>query len=143
MKKIDIKQVCEAYNTARVQNQGKKFSPEKAKQVLINFGISGNLAKKMISNSTLFQRSQRENQGKGNFKCLIFPYSSIHITWFENWIYPVKKEEKKQFSSFEEECAEYLKNQGYELKKCLGFDEERFAKENPEMYKSYLIYEKI
>lgn len=141
-KRINIKEVCEAYNTARTQNPGKKFSPELAKQVLINFGISKNLAKKMISNPTLFQRTQRENQGKGNFKCLIFPYSPVHVSWFENWIYPTKKEEKK-FDSFEEECAEYLKNQGYKLKRCLGFDEKRFAEENPELYEAYLTYEEV
>lgn len=34
-----------------------------------------------------------------------------------------------------------LKEQGYIIQKPVGFNEELFKKENPELYKKYVIYE--
>ena len=43
----------------------------------------------------------------------------------------------------EENAVKLLKEQGYQLKKCVGFDLERFQKECPQIYQQYLKYEYI
>lgn len=84
--------------------------------------------------------------GRGRHVGYIFPYNPVHKSWFENWIYP-KHSEKTQISEkdkdFESECAAYLKQQGYKLKRCIGFDEESFKKDYPQLYQKYLIYENV
>jgi hypothetical protein len=146
-KKINVDQVCEAYNKARVQNMGKKGNSEYIINILKSFGVSGAIAKRMIGESALFQQFHRENAGRGNHKGYIFPQTPVHVSWFQNWIYG-KKEETPKISikkdeNFEAECASYLKQQGYQLKKCIGFDEEAFKKDYPQLYTKYLIYENI
>jgi hypothetical protein len=147
MEKINEESICEAYNKARMQHIGHKQSPEQVKEILKSFGISGSLCRKMLSNSTLFNKSKRENAGKGRHLCYIFSYQPIHVSWFKNWLYPpIENKESsinKKDRSFEEECAAYLKQQGYQLKKCTGFDEDAFKKDYPQLYEKYLIYENV
>lgn len=145
--RINVESVCEAYNKARMQHIGHKQSPEQVKEILKSVGISGSLCKKMLANPTLFNKSKREGLGKGKFLCYIFSYQPVHVSWFKNWLYPPteKKESSinKKGMSFEEECAQYLRNQGYKLKKCVGFDEDAFKKDYPQLYEKYLIYENV
>lgn len=147
MEKINVESVCEAYNKARMQHIGHKQSPEQVKEILKSVGISGSLCKKMLSNSTLFNKSKRENAGKGRHLCYIFSYQPIHVSWFKNWLYPpIENKESsinKKDRSFEEECAAYLRNQGYKLKKCVGFDEDQFKADYPQLYQKYLIYQDV
>jgi len=147
-KRINVEAVCEAYNSARMQNQGKQNSPEKVVEILKSSGISENLARRMISNSTLFERFSRKIEGKrGNFKSLRFSYNPIHVSFFKNWLYEKKSSSPIQkpanTTSLEEDCVKYLKEAGYQLRKCIGFDEDSFKKDYPELYQKYLRYESI
>jgi hypothetical protein len=139
--RIDVKQVCESYNKARTQNVGRKGSSSFMINTLKTFGISGNVARKMIVEPTLFQSFHREGAGRGNYKGYIWPNNPVHISWFQNWLYGDKKEKKDL--PFEEECINYLKARGYEIKRCVKFDEDRFAEEHSDLYKKYLVYECI
>lgn len=145
-KKINTEEVSTKYNLVRDKNKGKKFSNEQVIKLLKEGGLSGNIAMKIVSNPTLLQQFKREGMGRGKHIGYIFPYNPIHKTWFENWIYPPKHSEPKisaKDKDFESECATYLKQQGYQLKKCIGFDEEAFKKDYPQIYQKYLIYESI
>jgi hypothetical protein len=100
----------------------------------------------MMRESILLTPCKRENAGKGNYKGFIFPLTPVHISWFENWLSDKKETPKvsiEKDGDFESECAEYLKSKGYQLKKCLGFDEDAFKKDYPQIYQKYLIYESI
>jgi hypothetical protein len=145
MEKINLEKVCAAYNTARNENVGKKMPREMVINILKSHGISGSLAIKMIRNDTLFTRFQRENCGKGKHIGFIWPSTPIHINILRKWLYPPVEThpETKKNLSFEEECAEYLRKQGYQLKKCVGFDEDSFKKDYPQLYERYLIYENV
>jgi hypothetical protein len=145
MEKINLEKVCAAYNTARNENVGKKMPREMVINILKSHGISGSLAIKMIRNDTLFTRFQRENYGKGKHIGFIWPSTPIHINILRKWLYPPveTQPETKKNLSFEEECAEYLRKQGYQLKKCVGFDEDSFKKDYPQLYEKYLIYENV
>jgi hypothetical protein len=146
-KKINTEEVSAKYNSVREANKGRKFSNEQVIKLLKEAGLSGSMAIKIAANSTLLQQFRREGQGRGKHIGYIFPYNPINKIWFENWIYP-KHSEKPKFSidkdkDFESECATYLKQQGYQLKRCVGFDEDAFKKDYPQIYQKYLIYENV
>lgn len=52
-----------------------------------------------------------------------------------------KKKPANKVTTSEEEALAVLANKGYQIRKCVGFDLDRFAKENPVLYKKYLKYE--
>ena len=143
--KINIEEVCKCYNNARTQNSGRKGGSEWVFNILHSFGLSNNMAKRIIREPTLLIPCKREHPGKGNYKGYAFPCTPVHVSWFENWLN--KKETPKisveKDENFEVECATYLKQQGYQLKKCIGFDEDKFSKDYPQLYAKYLIYENV
>ena len=144
--KINTEEVSARYNLVRDKNKGKKFSNEQVIKLLKEAGLSGVMASKIVANPTLLQKFKREGMGRGNHIGYMFPYNPIHKTWFENWIYPPHSEKSKvseKDADFESECATYLKQQGYQLKKCVGFDEESFKKDYPQLWSKYLIYEEV
>lgn len=145
--KIDVKEVCRAYNEARDENKGKKGGSSWVYEILKKKGLSISMIKRIIREPTLLTPFHRENAGKGNYKGYIFPYDPINIIWFQNWISgnisSSKKEEPKKDISFEEECAEYLRKQGYKLKKLVGFDEDAFKRAYPQLWEKFLIYEEV
>lgn len=142
MKKINTEEVSKQYNIVRGQNAGKKFHFEQVINLLKEAGISGSMAAKIVANSTLLNKFNIEGKGRGKHVGYTFPYTPVHQSFFANWIYP-PKEVKKKFDSFEDECADYLKKQGYQLKRCVGFDEESFKKDYPQLWEKYLIYENV
>jgi len=146
-KKINTEEVSAKYNLVRDKNKGKKFSNEQVVKLLKEAGLSGSIAIKIVANPTLLQQFKIEGMGRGKHIGYIFPYNPVHKSWFENWIYPPRSEKPKvsveRDKDFESECAAYLKQQGYQLKKCIGFDEEAFKKDYPQIYVKYLIYENV
>ena len=146
-KKINTEEVSAKYNSVRDKNKGKKFTNEQVVKLLKEAGLSGSMAAKIVANNTLLQQFRREGCGRGKHIGYIFPYNPIHKAWFENWIYPPHSEKPKisveKDKDFESECAAYLKQQGYQLKRCVGFDEDSFKKDYPQLWSKYLIYEEI
>lgn len=55
----------------------------------------------------------------------------------------MKKVQAKCSALSEQDAISILQKAGYELRKCVGFDLEKFAREQPIMYKRYLKYENI
>lgn len=141
MERINVEKACAGYNTARTANAGRKMSREQVINILKENGISGVLAKKMAQSSTLFTTYKRENCGKGKHIGYIWPTTPIHMSIFRNWLYPKKDVvvDKKE-SSFEDECVAYLKEKGYTLKRVIGFNEDKFKQDYPQLYQKYLIY---
>lgn len=145
-KKINAEEVSAKYNSVREANKGRKLSNEQVIKLLKEEGLSGSMAARIVANDTLLQRFKREGCGRGKHIGYIFPYSPVYRTWFENWIYPKHSEKPKIIDKgrdFESECATYLKQQGYQLKKCVGFDEDAFKKDYPQIWSKYLIYEEV
>ena len=146
-KKINTEEVSAKYNSVRENNKGKKFSNEQVVKLLKEAGLSGSMAAKIVANNTLLQQFKREGMGRGKHIGYIFPYNPVHKTWFENWIYPKHSEKPRipvdKDKDFESECAAYLKQQGYQLKKCVGFDEEAFKRDYPQIWSKYLIYKEV
>lgn len=144
MEKINVEKVCSGYNLARDKHAGRKMPAEDVVRILKENGVSETISKRMLRNSTLFTRYKRENVGKGLHYGYIWPSTPIHINLVRNFLYPPVEEKKTtSLKSFEEECAAYLKQQGYQLKKFVGFDEDAFKKDYPQIYQKYLIYEQV
>jgi len=142
MERIDVEKVCASYNTARTANAGRKMPREQVVNILKENGISGALAKKMAQSPTLFTTYKRENCGRGKHIGYIWPTNPVHMNIIKNWIYPVKKDvvANKKETSFEDECVAYLKEKGYTLKRVIGFNEDKFKQDYPQLYQKYLIY---
>ena len=144
MEKLNVEKICAGYNASREKNAGRKMPAELVIKILKESGISDNLSKRMLRSSTLFTRYKRENAGKGVHYGYIWPSTPIHINLIKSFLYPSTKVTPKKAQSFEEECIQYLKNQGYTgFKKPVGFDEDAFKKDYPQLWEKYLIYEKV
>ena len=145
--KVTPEMLCKVYNTLRQQRAGQKLVSEQLMNLLHKEGgISKWIVDKMLQTPTFFTKVKRDG-GKGKCIGYMFQYDPVHINLFKNWLKnqksgPSKKEEKKELS-FEEECVEYMRNQGYALQKCIGFDESSFKKDYPQLYQKYLRYEKV
>lgn len=142
--KVSAESLCKAYNTLRQEKVGQKLVGNQVDELLSKNGVSKWIIKKMLQSPIFFTKVKRE--GKGNCIGYMFQYNPVNIHLFETWLkdqksVPSKKEEKKL--SFEEECVQYLANQGYVLQKCIGFDESAFKKDYPQLYQKYLRYEKV
>lgn len=93
MERINVKLLCEQYNSALKQNQNKKFTSSEIKEVLKSFGVSGSMIKRIIANEKLLIPFKYEGGvGKGNFRGYSFPEKPRYIEWFQNWLYPPKKD---------------------------------------------------
>lgn len=143
--KVTPESLCKAYNTLRQEKGGQKLIGSQVEDLLSKEGISRWIVTKMLQNPTFFTKVKRE--GKGKCVGYIFQHDPVHISIFKNWLKDQKsvskKEETKKTLTLEEECVQYLANQGYVLQKCVGFDEESFKKDYPQLYQKYLKYEKV
>ena len=140
--KVNPKSLCEAYNTCRQELVGRKLVGENIYNALVKKDIPKWIVTRMLQVPTLFTKAQREGK-KGGY---MFSYSPVNIAWFEKWFpeqHTRKAKETPKQTTMEEDCVEYLLGQGYKLQKCVGFDEERFRKEHPDIYQRYLKYEVI
>jgi len=142
--KVTAEGLCKAYNTLRQERVGQKMFGEQIESLLSKEGVTKWIIRKMLQSSTFFTKVKQE---KGKCIGYMFQYNPVNIHLFENWLKDQKstskKEEVKPTLSFEEECVQYLVNQGYTLQKCVGFDEDSFKKDYPQLYQKYLRYEKI
>ena len=145
--KVTPESLCKAYNTLRQEKVGQKLIGSQVENFLTKEGISRWIVTKMLQNPTFFTKVKREG---GQGKCIGYMFQSnpVHISLFKNWLkdqksVSSKKEEVKKTSTLEEDCVVYLRNQGYILQKCVGFDEKAFKEDYPQLYQKYLRYEKV
>ena len=147
--KVNVDEVCQTFNTLRQENLHKKFSPEEIKTLLAKNGI-GNAVFRRMSQLNFFRT--RSVPGKGNCKEYAFTDCPIYLGQFKKVYEDIRSSRRKQKAGepsgmrenlTEESALKLLKSRGYQLKKCLGFDEERFSEEYPELYEKYLIYKDI
>ena len=142
-RKIDVAEICKAYNSAREKNAGRKGDSKWVIEILKSFGISGNIAGKMLKESALLQQYHRQNAGRGNYKGYIFPYTPVHISWFQNWNPSKKSDASKKNNDtkdkdFEIQCKKYLEELGYTVKKMV-LDQQMLKEKYPEIWEECLV----
>ena len=143
MKKQNYMALTESLNKFRMEHQSKTYTREEILQALCELGFNKGTAGMIIAK---FVPSEK----MGTSKLYSFGREPIHKSQVEA-IY-------KKFASYgnttpkkpvptpvsnEESLIEKMKEMGYQVRKVVGFDMERFKAENPVLYKKYLKYETV
>ena len=148
MKKVNIEQKTQAINEFRLANKNKSFTYSEIREKLGEI-----LSKNNVVITAAIKAFPYEVIGRNRLYSM--PNDPIHWIFVKNaykeqtnvqkkYNSKVKEESLKEKNESEEEKAlKVLASKGYQIRKCIGFDLERFAKENPVLYKKYLKYEII
>lgn len=144
-KRINIEEQTRKINEFISKNKGKVITGSSDLVTeLHKMGFNKNVAYKIISGF--------EKEKMGTTTLYSIPSEPIYIKRLEGYYKSVNKEAydrknvkkaKVENQSNEEAALALLASKGYQIRKCVGFDLERFAKENPVLYKKYLKYEII
>ena len=148
--KVNIEEKTRKLNEFRIECINKSFTWSELKEIFKERGITTD----PMTITNILKLFPFETIGHS--KIYEMPKTPIHISllkkaWEERAKYQ-KENKKKNISvtkedlikiSDEESALNLLRSKGYQIKKCIGFDVERFAKENPDLYKKYLKYEII
>lgn len=145
MKKVNIEEQSRKINDFIQKNKGKVVTGSVTLIAeLHKMGFNKNVAYKIISDF------EKEKMGVSTLYSI--PSQPIYIKKLEGYYKSVNKEAydrknskkvKVENPSNEEAALALLASKGYQIRKCVGFDLERFSKENPVLYKKYLKYEII
>ena len=143
MKKINFEEKTKAFNKLNEQSANKKFTRNELIRELKSLGFNSLVIGAMIP--SLFNYVVR-----GNSRIYSFPKGPISEEKIKacyarcnNYKHNIPIKNNSKLPSDEEKALNLLTSKGYQIRKCIGFDLERFAKENPELYKKYLKYEII
>ena len=137
--RANLEELTQKLNEFRVKNIGKAFTSseliEKLSEVGFNksyaWGIMVNFPHEKVGTSNLYSIT-KEPIHINVVKSVFERYRNYRRN-------QVKSNKKEKFS--EEEALNLLSSKGYQIRKVVGFDLERFQKENPILYKKYLKYE--
>ena len=143
-KRLDCKELTKEFNELRQNNLGKTFTGKELDQLLLKYGFSGYIL------AALKKQFAFDSYKVGNSKLFSFKKDPFHFDRMQDVLryyneHRTKHQPKgtpKELTE-EEKAISLLRAQGYEMRKCIGFDLETFQKENPEMYKKYLLYETV
>ena len=131
-------------NGYRMQHQNETFTSGELASNLVILGFSKNIAYRIMK----FFPSEKV----GCSTIYQLPKEPINVNLIANCI----KDEKKFMNDYYNKrihnsrkkkevdvnvALEAVRAAGYQIRKIVGFDMERFSKENPEMYRKYLKYE--
>lgn len=144
MKKLNGKELAKEFNELRIREQGKTFLGSELDKLLNKYGFSNSMIL-ALKNSKVFDYVQ-----SGPSKLFSFKSDPLYHQKMEDIIslarskysYGRNKKELPELTD-EEKAVALLSKKGYQIRVLRGFDEVRFAKENPEMYQKYLVYEDI
>lgn len=141
MKKLSSKVLTSEFNTLRIKflEEGKTFSPKNLVTTLKKYGFNRALVYALL-NKDCFICSKNGSNRTYSFKNE--PLYEGRMAQIIDY-YRQKNSSKKIEKSLEEESVDLLKERGYKISRLVGFDEKRFASENPELYQKYLIYEYV
>lgn len=146
MKQLNYFELVERFNRFRMEHQSRTYTREEILKELDNLGIKSAIASRMFSKGYI------PSEKVGKAKLYSFSKDPLHKSQLEA-LYRDKnkmcykselkrKNEAKQLTS-EEAAIELLQAQGYQVRKVVGFNLEKFKAENPVLYKKYLKYEII
>ena len=145
MKKVNIEEKTRQLNEFRMANLHKSFSGRELQDYLYNLGISRTIASALMSKCFPYEKM-------GSTRLYEVPKEPIHKSML-NGLYENFRNKRNKYNSSkkgeiisqnsEEAALALLSARGYQIRKCIGFDLERFQKEQPILYKKYLKYETV
>lgn len=131
MEKKNLESLMVAFNMRRQGLMNQKLTRSEMLEELKAIGFSKSQVSQLMEKGYI----RREKSGKNASKLYSFMDSPLNIKQMEN----LGTSSKSKFN--EKEAIHQLQIQGFKVLKPIGFDEEKFRKENPELYKKYLIYD--
>ena len=145
MKKTNTVELTQKLNQFRMENSNKTFTREELKESLLSLGFNSQTEGAIVPKFFPYEKI-------GTNRIYNMPKEPIHKSAIEavyesfrrtrNKLRNQKKEEIHSKNS-EEAALALLSARGYQIRKCIGFDLERFQKEQPILYKKYLKYETV
>ena len=139
MKRVNIEEKTRLLNEFRMANVSKTFTRDELITQLKSLGIATQVIGIMIPK---FFPSEK----LGNSKLYGIPREPIHkslVTACYKQANDYKRKKPISPVTSEESAIATLQAAGYQVRKCIGFDVERFERENPVLYKKYLKYETL
>ena len=145
-KKLNLIDLTQKINQFRMEHQGKSYTRQELVNEMYNLGLNKAMAPTFIANLTLSEKI-------GTSKIYMMPKDPIHKSQIEalykhyNILNKARANKKSvvntDATSSEEAIIEYLKSKGYQIRKPVGFDEQKFAQMNPELYSRFIKYETL
>ena len=141
-KRLDAKELVKEFNQLRTAQTGKTFTGAELDKLLNKYGFAWDLCL-ALKRANVFDSIK-----SGVTKLFSFKKDPLFVDRMEQIVKDMQLHRKGGHKevptlSKEEEALQFLKKSGYQIKKLVGFDESRFAKENPELYQKYLVYEYV
>lgn len=133
MKKVNIEELTKKLNEFRMSSLMKTFIASDLRQKLTEIGFTTNIASSIMQRCFPFEKM-------GKSRLYGVPKDPIHKSIVAS---AYKKQTTYGKRVSEKEALEFLIQKGYQIRRCVGFDMERFKKEQPTMYQKYLRYECI
>lgn len=143
-RKINVEELIQSLNKLRIDSQGKSYTNEEIIETLKAIGLNKVVCGYLISTFPY--------EKIGPQKLYSFPKEPIHKSVLHGIYNKLNKSSMKSYNktkktlmenTSEEVALELLQAKGYQIRKLVGFDMEKFQKENPTLYKKYLIYETV
>lgn len=140
MKKVDKKAMTAKLNQFRVDNLGKSFTRQEMENYLKQMGFNQGVIRLLLPKLPF--------ELIGQAKLFNMDSNPIHMSVIDGCYkkcasYTHKTVAKKQEQCSEEQALQTLIKAGYKIQREIGFDMDRFKKEQPVMYRRYLKYETI
>ena len=145
MKKINTVELTQKLNQFRMAYPNKSFTREELRESLLSIGFNKHVEGAIVPKFFPYEKI-------GQARIYTMPKEPIHKSAVEA-VYESfrrtrnksrnRKKEEIHSQNSEEAALALLSARGYQIRKCIGFDLERFQKENPVLYKKYLKYETV
>ena len=145
MKKVNTIELTQKLNEFRMAHPNKSFTREELQEELQKLGFNTQVRGAIIPKFFTYEKI-------GQNRIYTMPKEPIHKSAIEG-VYQIfrnsknKSRESKRIEAISENSEEaalaLLSARGYQIRKCVGFDIERFQKEQPVLYRKYLKYETV
>lgn len=140
-----VEELTKILNEFRTSHLNKTFTSSELVKELMSVGFGKNVAYYVIKKSFPFEKMgstvlytcPKEPVLKG------IVVGAIQKQRDNANMYHRRKKEGVKNELSEQEALKVLAGKGYQIHRCVGFDVDRFKKENPELYNKYLKYELI
>ena len=146
MKKVNIEKLTESYNQCRIQNLKKSFTYGELHELLESIGFSKNIVSLIIKHGYVV----REKIGKNTLYS--FQKEPLYKARIEAMYVERRKQANKSYNrqksqvknEMDEKAAlSILSSKGYKIQRVVGFNLDKFRREQPVMYQRYLEYEEL
>lgn len=145
MKKINTIELTQKLNQFRMDHPNKSFTREELRESLLSLGFNRQIEGAIVPKFFPYEKI-------GQARIYTMPKEPIHKSAVEA-VYESfrrtrnksrnRKKEEIHSQNSEEAALALLAARGYQIRKCIGFDLERFQKEQPILYRKYLKYETV